>query len=224
MQKAETNYPKSILLGFITIIVILLGFIAFPGIIAFPTFGDFYNFNLYREMYYGDMKNCSNNITNIIFHPNGAVRELQYNSHTSVTFTGFYDNIQYRAYFPIEPLYRDDMTYGEIIDMLNIIQSGNFECFIDKDNILRRVGRKSKHTYMINTGYIYGIFSIISFTIWGCVLTCFILIGIYQFTINYKKWCEEFRIMNSKQNTAYKLGADGRPIGVRRKSISDSVV
>ncbi len=223
MPKEETRYLTSILLGFITTIVILLGFIAFPGIIAFPTFGDFYNFNLYREMFYGHMKNCSN-ITNIVFHPNVS----QYTSHTSVTFTGLYDNTTYYGRFPIEPLYRDDMTYGEIIDMLNIIQYSNFECFIDKDNILRRVGRKSKHTYMINTGYVYGIFSIISFTIWGCALSFFILIGIYECTfngaVNYKKWREEFRIMKQNTTNKQKCGADGRPIGVRRKSISDSVV
>jgi len=206
-----------IIISIFIVIICILGlffiFVIFPGIFVFPTFGDFNNFALYEEMYYGDMTQCYN-ITNITFHHIPP----HYTDRTKVSFNGYTvggkDNI-FNGRIPVEPLYspHDGLSYGEILDMLNDIQNKTFDCYVDKTNVLRRIGNKNDDWKIITTGYVYGIFSIIAFIGGAGFYSGIIVFGIITLIAECcKKYSEHKKQFDN----------NGRPIGVSRKSIDNN--
>lgn len=209
-----------IVIGFILFVFLI--FLLFPGIFVFPTIGDFKNFHLYEEMYYGSMTQCFN-ITNITFHPIPP----HYTDRTKVSFNGYtlngtlnntYNvpfNVPFYGYLPVEPLYNpeDGLTYGEILDILNDIQNRTFDCYVDNNNILRRIGNENKDWNTIIVSYIYGIFSIISFILGAGLYGGVIMICLF---LQCYKNRYQFTLPNNTVNGA--KDKNGRPICVRRKS------
>ncbi len=203
-----------LVIGFI--LCVFLIFLLFPGIFVFPTIGDFKNFPLYEEMYYGSMTQCFN-ITNITFNP----IPLRYTDHTKVSFNGYTFNmpfnVPYYGHLPVEPLYNpeDGLTYGEILDILDDIQNRTFDCYVDNNNILRRIGNNNKDWKIIAFGYVYGIFSVISFILGAGLYGGVIVICLF---LQCYKNRSQFTLPKIWNNTKDK---NGRPICVRRKSLNE---